>query len=301
VTGRAWTASSRGIDWRLQLERDRLLPGRLVTARVTITAADGIDARGLQVTLRGEEHWRYETSSTDAQGHHRTETRTGSEPLPPVPVQVSGPLRLAAGETRSFDVEIPVPAMGPASLDAEVAGVVWEIEAKLDLEGGLDSAIDVPVVVLQPTALLRAGVVRVGEFDLYEAVDSVADAATGTIDLDPVPLVCGEPFVGRLRLRLTEPLDVQEIRVELRVRVEATVSGGLDETITAWAGQVRGQGRVADEVTVEFEGMLPDRPLPTIELPHGRTDAAFHVILARAFARDPHLVRGVAVATTRDV
>ena len=54
-------------------------------------------------------------------------------------------------------------------------------------------------------------------------------------------------------------------------------------------------------VTLDVAGVLGDRPLPTIELRHGRAHAEFHVILARAWARDPHLVRGVAVATTRDV
>jgi hypothetical protein len=301
VTGRVWTASSHGVDWQVELDRDRLLPGRLTAGRVTLTSRDGVEARGLSVILRGEEHWRYETSSTDAQGHSHTETRTGTAALPNVPIQVTGPLRLGRGETRSFDVEIPVPAMGPASLDAEVAGVEWELEVKLDIDGGLDSAIDVPIVILQPTALLRAGVVRVGEFDLYEAVDSAADEAAGTIELDPVPLVCGEPFTARLHLRLRDPIDIQEVRVELRVRVEATVSGGLDETINVWVGRARGPGQIAGEVTFEVGGILPDRPLPTIDLPHGRTDAEFHVIFARAMARDPHLVRGVAIATTREV
>jgi hypothetical protein len=301
VSGAARSASSGDVEWHVELERDRLLPGRLVAGRVTVTARDDVSARGLVVTLRGEEHWRYEVSTTDGQGQHRTETRTGTDELPRVPMQVSGQLRMAAGETRTFDVEIPVPALGPATLEAEVAGVTWELEAKLDIDGGLDSAIDVPVIVVQPTALLRAGVVRTGPFDLFEATDSAVGEATGSIELDPVPLVCGEPFTGRLHLRLREPLDVQEVRAELRVRVEATVSGGLEETITAWAGQVRGQGRLAGELVLDVTGTVPDRPLPSIELAHGRTNAEFHVILARAWARDPHLVRGVAIATTRDI
>jgi hypothetical protein len=46
---------------------------------------------------------------------------------------------------------------------------------------------------------------------------------------------------------------------------------------------------------------VPGRDLPTIELPHGRTDAAFHVILARPLARDPHLVRDVAICSTTEI
>ena len=79
------------------------------------------------------------------------------------------------------------------------------------------------------------------------------------------------------------------------------MSGGLDETITAWVGQASGPGRLAGEVVLEVAGILPDRPLPTIVLPHGCAAAEFHVILARSWARDPHLVRGVAIATTQDI
>jgi hypothetical protein len=40
------------------------------------------------------------------------------------------------------------------------------VEAKLDKEGGFDSSLEVPVIVAQPVALLRAGVVRVEQFAL---------------------------------------------------------------------------------------------------------------------------------------
>jgi len=41
--------------------------------------------------------------------------------------------------------------------------------------------------------------------------------------------------------------------------------------------------------------------LPTIDLPHGRARAEFHVILAQAWAPDTHYVRDVAVATTTEL
>jgi hypothetical protein len=40
--------------------------------------------------------------------------------------------------------------------------------------------------------------------------------------------------------------------------------------------------------------------LPSIDLPHGRARAEFHVILAQAWAPDIHYVRAVAVATTAE-
>jgi hypothetical protein len=50
-----------------------------------------------------------------------------------------------------------------------------------------------------------------------------------------------------------------------------------------------------------FEGRIDARPLPTSELPHGRAQATFRVILARALAPDTHLVRDVTIATTREL
>lgn len=50
-----------------------------------------------------------------------------------------------------------------------------------------------------------------------------------------------------------------------------------------------------------FQSTLPDVALPTIELPHGATAAALHVILATAWAPDPHLVRDIAIATTAEL
>ena len=296
-----WTASDGGVEWQLELERDRLLPGRLVDGRVTLVAQRAVEARGLMVTLRGEEHWRYEVTTTDAEGHTHTERRTGREDLPRVPVLLDGPLRLAAGERRELPFQLPVPPLGPPTVEAEVSGVDWTVEAKLDVGGGRDPSIEAPVRVLQPTALLRAGAVRVAQFALFPSADAAGDGVTGSIALDPVPLVPGEPFTGRVVVRLDGSARLQEVRAELRVNVEATVSGGLEETRTPWAAVLAPAGEVAGELAFDLAGTIEDVALPTAVLPHGRTWAQLHVILARAWARDPHLVRDVAIATTREL
>ena len=86
-----WTGSSGGVDWTLQLPNDGLLPGRLVDGRVTLVARRAVDARGLVVTLRGEEHWKYHVTTTDSQGHTHTETRNGRVDLSRVPVLAAAP------------------------------------------------------------------------------------------------------------------------------------------------------------------------------------------------------------------
>ena len=41
--------------------------------------------------------------------------------------------------------------------------------------------------------------------------------------------------------------------------------------------------------------------LPTSRLPHGKADAQFHVILAKAWAQDTHLVRDIAICSTTEL
>jgi hypothetical protein len=299
--GGAWEGNSGGVDWHVELDRSILLPGRLATGRLLLRAERGIEARGVVVGLIAEEHWRHRVTTHGANGTSSTRVVTSREEVLREPVRVHGPLHLAAGEAWTASFEQPVPGMGPATLIADDAGLEWSFEAKLDIPGGLDSSIEHAVVVAQPTALLRAGAVHVGEFALYEQADSAADGVTGTIKLEPMPLVCGAPFTGRLELAIPGSVNVQEIRAELRVKIEATVSQGEEETVTAWSGQLAPAGAYQGSIGLDVAGALDPRPLPTIELPHGRAQATFHVILARAWALDTHLARDVTIATTSEL
>ncbi len=293
--------STGGVDLELELARDDLLPGRLVDGVLRLAFDRGRDVRGAFATLRGTEHWQYERTTTDANGQPHTQVVTAREELPPVPVALCGARSFATGERLELPFQVPVPALGPPTVEAKVAGVEWELEVKLDVPG-FDPDVTMPVRILQPTALLRAGVVDVAQFALWPLADAETGAAVGTIALDPVPLCVGAPFSGRLAIDTGAPMDLQEIRVELRVKVRSTVSSSREEEITLWTGRVAGQGRFGgDATTITFRGELPPTYLPTAELRHGRTDAAFHVILAKAWARDPHLVRDVAICSTMEI
>ena len=301
ATALAWEASSGGVTWHVELDRTVLLPGRLVGGRLSIRADGEINARGVLVGLVAEEHWRHRVTERDANGNTSTRVVRSTNELLREPVQVHGALQLAAGETWTATFEQPVPAMGPATLVADDAGLDWTFEAKLDIVGGFDERIERPIVVAQPTALLRAGAVNVGEFALYESVDITGDEIKASMKLEPMPLACGEPFSGRIELSLPSPVNLQEIRAELRVEVEATVSEGEREEITAWSGVLAPAGTYRGTVSFDVQGNLDARPLPTIELPHGKAGATFRVILARAWAIDTHLVRDVAIATTTEL
>jgi hypothetical protein len=292
---------ARSFQLTLELDTDRLLPGRLVNGLLRIAAdADGGEIRGARVALAGTETWRYSATSHDSKGSH-TETRSGEEDLPSVPVALLGPTTLAAGETRELPFQLPVPALGPPSFHATELRVEWTVRANLDVPG-FDPKIEMPVVVLQPTALLRAGVVTVAEFALYPAAEGEAEGIKGSIWLDPSPLCVGTAFKGRLDLETVDKRKVQEVRLELRVNAAATVSRGRSESITVWVGQLAGEGEFGGgSKSFTFEGELPEQWLPTIETAHGRSDAQFHVVMAVAWARDTHLVRDVAICSTTEI
>ncbi len=127
-----------------------------------------------------------------------------------------------------------------------------------------------------------------------------SDGASGSIALDPVPLCVGAPFGGLLSIA-SGSTKLQEVRLELRQKVQATVSSGLHEEITLWSSVVAGEGEFGGERAMAFNGELPASRLPTIRLPHGRADAEFHVILAKPWAPDTHLVRDVAVCSTTEL
>jgi hypothetical protein len=292
---------SGGWDIALELATDRLLPGRLVDARLRLAARNGSTIRAARLMLTGTETWRHDVTVFDSNGRTHTETRTSSKQLPRIPVAVCGPLTLAAGESREFDVQIPVPGLGPATFVGTEFKVDWTIEVNLDVAGP-DPGVALPVIVLQPTALLRAGVVTVAEFALYPAADGEAGGFRGSIWIDPSPLCVGAPFSGRLDLETGEMRTVQEVRLELRVTAASTVSGGRKETITMWAGLLAGAGEFGGQAaSIPFASTLPERWLPTVETEHGRSDAELHVVVATAWSRDPHLIRDVAICSTLEI
>jgi len=292
--------SSGGFDIELRLDRGDLLPGRLVNGTLRVTSRGGGAIRGARVTLIGTEQWRYDRTTSDSKGGTHTEIVTDRSDLPAVPVAVLGPTTFAAGEPRDIGFELPVPGLGPATFEATELSVTWQVRVNLDV-AGFDPSLAMAVRVLQPTALLRAGVVDVAEFALYPEAAAEADGFEGSVWLDPSPLCIGAPFKGRITLGAAPSRRVQEVRLELRVKAKATVSGGRDETITMWTAVLAGPGDFGGAQTIEFAGDLPATWLPTIETEHGRADAAFHVIVAMAYARDPHLVRDVALCSTTEL
>lgn len=293
------TGSDSGVDFEVTLDRLELLPGRLAAGTVRLTFRQGMEVRGIIAALIATEQWQWKRTDRDSQGHITTHTETERSELQRLPTRIAASGTHADGEVTDYRLELPVPPLGPATFEGTVSRLTWKLEVKLDVPG-FDPSIELDVVVLQPTALLRAGVVDVAQFALWPSADVAADGASGAIAIDPVPLCIGAPFGGLLSIA-SGPTKLQEVRLELRQKVKATVSSGLEEEITLWTSRVAGEGEFGGERAMAFSGDLPARWLPTMRLPHGRSDAQFHVILAKAWAQDTHLVRDIAVCSTTEL
>jgi hypothetical protein len=292
--------SDAGVDFELTMDRRELLPGQLAAGTVRLTFQHAVEFRGIVASLTATEQWQWKRTTQGANGQTTTQTVTERHELQRLPVMLEGPGSHGAGDTRDFRLELPIPPLGPATFEGTVSRLTWRLEVKLDVPG-FDPSIETDVVVLQPMGLLKAGVIDVAEFALWPSADAASDGAGASIALDPVPLCVGGHFGGLLSIT-TAVTRVQEVRLELRAKIAATVSSGLKEEITLWTGRVAGEGEFGGTAKpMQFEGLLAAPWLPTIRLPHGRSDASFHVILAKAWAPDTHLVRDIAICSTTEL
>ena len=293
--------------WQVTIEPDPLLPGRPAHLTLRFTPESDLDARGASAALRCVETYRYDTTetTTDPNGRtsSRTVTHTAHDEIHRIDFELQGAGRLAAGLPVTWGLDLDVPGLGPATFEAEELRCDWILEAKIDLPMKLDERLERSVHVAQPSALLKAGVVATGQYGLFEEAPSNVDAYPAQVRLEPVPLCLLEPFTGTFTVETPEPIEVQEVRLELRVQVQVTSSGGREEEILVQRGSLEADGgRFGGPFAVHrFTADAAGAWLPSVDLPHGRARGVFHVILARAWAQDIHYVRDVALATTREL
>lgn len=291
----------------IRLDPPTLLPGRAATAWVEYTPTRDHEARGVRALLRCVERYRYDrtesTMAADGKWTTHTVTHTGTEELARIELAVAGPARFVRGQPIGWKVSFEVPGLGPASFEGDALRCDWTLQVNVDLPMATDAFVEVPVHVAQPMALLRAGVVDTGAYGLFDEAPVNVDAHPAQVRLDPVPVSLQSPFSGTFTVETAAPIAVQEVRLELRVTSEVTVSGGHHDEIVAWRGPL-------PEAAAPFGGPLATHPfqagvpgtwLPSVDLPHGRARGQFHVILALSMAPDIHYVRDVALATTAEL
>lgn len=289
-------------QWAVQCEPAVLLPGQKVAVALTYAPDRDFDGRGVRAVLRCTERYRYSRTEGAGKTAHRV-TRTGVDELARLEVQLSGPYRFVKGQPVSWHSTFDVPALGPATFEGDALRCDWTLEANIDVPMGLDPRVEETIRVAQPMALLRAGVIDTGQFGLFEESPVNLDALPAQVRLEPVPISLQSPFEGSFTVEMAGMGEVQEVRLELRILSEVTVRGGHHDEIMAWRGVLKaGPGLFGGPLAAHpFQGEASGAWLPSIDLPHGRARAEFHVILAQAWAPDIHYVRDVAVATTTDL
>lgn len=289
-------------QWAIQLDPPVLLPGRSVAVSLTYTPDRDVEARGAHAVLRCRERYRYSRREGTGSTAHRV-TRTGVEELARLEVQLAGSQRLVKGQPVTWRCSFDVPPLGPATFEGDALRCHWTLEANVDVPMSLDPMVEETVRVAQPMALLRAGVIDAGQFGLFEEAPVNLDALPAQIRLHPVPISLQSPFEGAFTVEMAGMGEVQEVRLELRVLSEVTVRGGHRDEIVAWRGVLQpGPGLFGGPLEEHaFRGDPSGAWLPTVDLPHGRSRAEFHVILAQAWAPDIHYRRDVALATTTEL
>jgi hypothetical protein len=296
---------SEARGWHLALDPPILLPDRKATFTLTYTPDRDLEARGVTALVRCVERYRFDETQGglggDGKPTTRRVTRTVEEDLHRGAFTLAGAGRLPAGQTQTWTFQLDVPGLGPATFEGEELRCDWIVEAKVDLPMAVDERFEMHVPVAQPTALLRAGVIDTGQYGLFDEAPTNVDAYPAQIRLEPVPIVLGEPFRGHFTVQTAEAIEVREVRLELRVHVRVTHSGGHREEILVQHGRLATPANHfgGEFATHPFEADAVDAWLPSIDLPHGTARAEFHVILARSWAPDIHYVRDVALATTR--
>ena len=288
--------------WAVQLEPAILLPGRSVAVALTYTPDRDHDGRGVYARLRCRERYRYTRTEGTGSSAHRV-TRTGVDELARIEVNVAAGQRFVKAQPVTWRTSFDVPGLGPATFEGDALRCDWTLEANIDLPMGLDPQVEQMVHVAQPMALLRAGVLDTGQWGLFEDAPVNLDALPAQIRLEPVPISLQSPFEGAFTVEMAGMAKVQEVRLELRVLSEVTVAGGESDEIVAWRGVLMpGPGQFGGPLAEHrFTADASGAWLPSVDLPHGRSRARFHVILAQEWAPDIHYVRDVAVATTTEL
>ena len=209
------------VDWAVWLESGAapLQPGFPVNAVIRLTARGQVDARRGVAALVGTEEYAYDHVEHGDTGRD-VDRRWEKEDVVRQELEVLGPGRINAGETRDLRVAFTLPANAPPSHESGVLRMRWRIEAWLDV-GGRDPRIEQPVVVWPSPASPLA----VDPAILGHGYETIVDDQTWAIWVDPAPLRLGSPFRGAVDVM--GMLDLSSARIELKLVVSTLGESGI--------------------------------------------------------------------------
>ena len=306
-----------GVTWDVRLDDGAgagtagLLPGSTIRGTARLTAERDVDARAIVAALIGVAEWKVSSSRREGDGRVVPDTTWRTDDIGRVETVLSGPTRVANGQTLEFPFELALPPSAAPTLDSNVLRVKWELEVKLDV-GGVDPSANIPVRVLLASSHVAAAGATLG-LDALSPRAERGDSGGHAIEISPVPLVAGRPFSGSIetsealkgaRVEIKFVTDVRDTGLELigsltRETLSLTRETGESEVRSIWVGELREAGVGANgRQRYEFGGELPTDTSPTVILPYGSATAKVDVVVARRFMPDRHFIRDIAIATT---
>jgi hypothetical protein len=299
-----------GVDWTIALDGNRLdiPPGGTVRATVSLRPRQAIDARRVMAALVGAEEYQYIEAEHRQTGSSSNRT-WGSNEIGREEIQLLGPGRIGAGETRGGPVEIVVPTTAAPSLETRILRVRWKLTTWIDV-GGRDPQFEQALVVPLTMAQLDPGDAAA----MGQQVQALADGQPVSFWSQPAPIRAGAPFSGAVDVMT--PLSVSDSRVDLRLDVSTRMGGGLpgatllglagfgsssengiSESQVLWRGSLTDGGPAGAWHRYLYAGQLPLAPVVTAVFPHGVTTAVLDVVIGRRLRPDSHISRPVAIVT----
>jgi hypothetical protein len=258
-----------GVQVALRLDRERVVAGETVQARVEIGEPDR-KTQGGRVELLYRNTYRYESRDSDGD---RTNSRTTEDV-----VVVSEPLfEHATPAAGHVTVALPVPADAPGS---DAKAVEWQVRAVVDRKRSRDARETLPLHVGSSPEALAAWAQAP-----FAAPDK---GCTMTLEASSRVVRPGERITGVLTVRapLSEPLSARALRVDLR-RIRHDEDDLTDEDrmkLEVVAGGIELSG--GEERRVPFEVVVPPHAGPSFVARHNTQRWYLEGIVDRPRARD---------------
>jgi hypothetical protein len=263
--------------------------GEGITGRISLVAAQAVDARGAAFRLVGLRLVEERRSVTHERADHTSTTESwveangrlfAEEPQ----LEPALPATLAPGQAYEATFTVPAPRLGPPSAHLGEAIVAWALDARWNVAMASDPFVATLVPVAQNPDLIRAGVGRQGGLSMLDTV-AVGDARISVTT--PLPAAPGSLIsVGVLWAGAPDG----NARIELHRRttapngVEGIIASAISDAAALRSGAAGVQLAVPVDAAPSFDGA-------DLELTY-----VIRVLVDRRFRPDTAIERPVAVA-----
>jgi hypothetical protein len=265
------------------------LPNTRHVVGVSFTPDDTFIATSLRAVLRATEIW---WDDGEADGHRMRRTAVLAE----LPAHLDGPLSFVAGKSETWDLAFSLGGNAPSSGgDPEFVACEWILEFTIARRLRFDAKFVQPIIVGQPSARLKAGVIE--ESELSRAEESTASSGPVSVTFVPQPTPLNLASASRIDLAVRNggvPISGNGMRLEVYVRGRST-NGDAREWVI-WS-ETRTLSPLPLGVT-QLRYNLPavSEPCADMDLPHGWYRGALRFIVDIPYGPDVVVGRDLCLA-----